>query len=66
MKFKLSLEPTRMRRKASTIRITIKRIAIFEHIMILLLPENINSEIIRLGVFVLIDYLPWDGKVVRK
>jgi len=34
--------------------------------MILLLPENINSEIIRLGVFVLIDYLPWDGKVVRK
>jgi hypothetical protein len=34
--------------------------------MILLLPENINSEIIRLGVFALIDYLLWDGKDVRK
>jgi hypothetical protein len=34
--------------------------------MILLVAENINSEIIRLGVFVLIDYLLRDGKVVRK
>jgi hypothetical protein len=57
MKFKLSLEPTRIRRKASTIRITINCIAVFEHIMILLVPENINSEIIRLGVFIPIDYL---------
>jgi hypothetical protein len=32
--------------------------------MILLLPENINLEIIRLGVFIPIDYLLWDGKVV--
>jgi hypothetical protein len=40
MKFRLSLEPTRMRRKASTIRITVNCIVIFEHIMILLLPEN--------------------------